>query len=71
MRSSKPLEGWAARRTGPVAGALPSSCVGRPHAARGNTVGATVVDGRRRLDEYQRGAVSTYGLDLTVVVPRP
>ena len=49
---------------------LAQLCVGLTHAARGNTVGAArlLERGASRLDEYQRGAGSTYGLDLTAVV---
>jgi hypothetical protein len=49
---------------------LAQLCVGLTHAARGNTVGAArlLERGAARLDEYQQGAGSTYGLDLTAVV---
>jgi len=49
---------------------LAQLCVGLTHAARGNTVGAArlLERGAARLDEYQRSAGSTYGLDLTAVV---
>ena len=49
---------------------LAQLCVGLTHAARGNTVGAArlLERGAARLDEYQQGGGSTYGLDLTAVV---
>ena len=49
---------------------LAQVCVGLTHAARGNTVGAArlLERGAARLDEYQKLAGSTYGLDLTAVV---
>ena len=45
---------------------LAQICVGLTHAARGNSVGALrlLERGTARLEEYQRGAGSTYGLDL-------
>jgi uncharacterized protein len=48
---------------------LAQICVGLTHAARGNSVGAVrlLERGAARLDEYQRTAGSTYGLDLTEV----
>jgi uncharacterized protein len=48
---------------------LAQICVGLTHAARGNSVGAVrlLERGAGRLDEYQRNAGSTYGLDLAEV----
>ena len=48
---------------------LAQICVGLTHAARGNSVGAVrlLERGAGRLDEYQRSAGSTYGLDLADV----
>ena len=49
---------------------LAQICVGLTHAARGNHVGASrlVERGVTRLQEYDAGEGSTYGLDLTAVV---
>ena len=49
---------------------LAQICVGLTHAARGNHVGAgrLVERGATRLEEYDAGEGSTYGLDLTAVV---
>lgn len=49
---------------------LAQLCVGLTHAARGNAVGAArlLERGAARLDAYQKGPGSTYGLDLTAVV---
>ena len=49
---------------------LAQICVGLTHAARGNSVGAVrlVERGAARLEQYDAGDGSTYGLDLTVVV---
>jgi predicted metal-dependent hydrolase len=49
---------------------LAQICVGLTHAARGNSVGAVrlIERGAARLEEYDAGDGSTYGLDLTAVV---
>ena len=49
---------------------LAQICVGLTHAARGNSVGAVrlVERGAARLEHYDTGHGSTYGLDLTAVV---
>ena len=49
---------------------LAQICVGLTHAARGNSVGAVrlIERGAARLEQYDAGDGSTYGLDLTVVV---
>ena len=49
---------------------LAQICVGLTHAARGNSVGAVrlIERGAARLEEYDAGGGSTYGLDLTAVV---
>lgn len=49
---------------------LAQICVGLTHAARGNSVGAVrLLDrGAARLEEYDAGDGSAYGLDLTAVV---
>jgi predicted metal-dependent hydrolase len=49
---------------------LAQICVGLTHAARGNRAGADrlVERGAARLEEYDAGGGSTYGLDLTAVV---
>lgn len=48
---------------------LAQICVGLTHAARGNSVGAgrLIERGAARLEEYDAGEGSTYGLDLTAV----
>ena len=49
---------------------LAQLCVGLTHAARGNSAGALrlLERGAVRLEEYDSGDGSTYGLDLTAVV---
>ena len=49
---------------------LAQICVGLTHAARGNNVGAVrlMERGAARLEEYDAGGGSTYGLDLRAVV---
>jgi hypothetical protein len=49
---------------------LAQICVGLTHAARGNSVGAVrlLERGAARLQEYDAGDGSTYGLDLSAVV---
>lgn len=49
---------------------LAQICVGLTHAARGNSVGAVrlLERGAARLEEYDAGDGSTYGLDLAAVV---
>jgi hypothetical protein len=49
---------------------LAQLCVGLTHAARGNSVGAArlLERGVGRLERYDAGDGSTYGLDLTAVV---
>jgi len=49
---------------------LAQICVALTHAARGNNAGAVrlLERGAARLEEYDSGDGSTYGLDLTSVV---
>jgi predicted metal-dependent hydrolase len=49
---------------------LAQLCVALTHAARGNSVGAVrlLERGAARLEQYDAGDGSTYGLDLTAVV---
>ena len=49
---------------------LAQICVALTHAARGNSVGALRLfeRGAERLDQYDSGEGSTYGLDLSAVV---
>lgn len=49
---------------------LAQICVALTHAARGNSVGAArlLERGVARLEEYDAGGGSTYGLDLTAVI---
>jgi predicted metal-dependent hydrolase len=49
---------------------LAQLCVALTHAARGNSVGAgrLLERGAGRLEAYDAGGGSTYGLDLTAVV---